>query len=241
MESQSEARFLRLLAQERDGRRERSRDVGHQVDDRGEGGDGAGRSARRRTRPASGRDRGPPGAEPRPRVEAGGCGRAIPGRRTLRVHLDDRGAHRCPPRRRARPLTAHRWCTEERREAARRDGAGPRRPAPGHRPTRRRGAPGWRPSPRRSRIRSKRCGRRRRPFPSVSDKRLPRRTTHSMHWRRACPNSPSRPNPRRQMPATVSEIISVGEATDGPPPELPDPGLGVDAGPSERAAPSSTD
>ena len=71
------------------------------------------------------------------------------------------------------------------------------RPAPGHR----RDSPQWRARmapPRRdaSRIRSKRCGRRRRPFPSVSDKRLPRRTTHSMHWRRACPNSPSRPNPR---------------------------------------------
>ena len=49
------------------------------------------------------------------------------------------------------------------------------------------------------------------------------------------------PEPPPQMPATVSEIISVGEATDGPLPELPDPALGVYAGPSERAEPSSTD
>ena len=49
------------------------------------------------------------------------------------------------------------------------------------------------------------------------------------------------PEPPPQMPATVGEIISVGEASDGPPAELPDPGLGVYAGPPERAAPSSTD
>jgi len=49
------------------------------------------------------------------------------------------------------------------------------------------------------------------------------------------------PEPPPQMPGTVSEIISVGEAMDGPPPELPDPGLDVYAAPSERAAPSSTD
>jgi chromosome segregation ATPase len=49
------------------------------------------------------------------------------------------------------------------------------------------------------------------------------------------------PEPPPQMPAAVSEIISVGEATDGPLPELPDPMLGVYAGPSERAAPPNTD
>jgi len=47
------------------------------------------------------------------------------------------------------------------------------------------------------------------------------------------------PEPPQPVRGTEGDIIAVGEATDGPPSELPDAGLGVGAWPSPQNAPSS--
>ena len=49
------------------------------------------------------------------------------------------------------------------------------------------------------------------------------------------------PEPPPQVRATVGEVISVGEASDGPPPGIRDNGPGVLAGPADRTAPGSAD
>ncbi len=193
-----EARPLRLLAQERDGRRERSRDVGHQ-----------GRRPRRRRR----RSRSQRSASNS--TSAGSRSSDLQARnRDLELKLEDaaerfRAVERSGSTSTTEELTDVLHAAERalsrltdgaRKNAEKQLGETEQVHDALRQDIDRLAAWRARMAPLAEAIPDsiQRCGRRRRPFPSVSDKRLPRRTMHSMHWRRACPNSPSRPNPRRR-------------------------------------------